>query len=191
MILGRKTYSPLSYLINCKCEYILNELNASGWWYSRVVFYLAGILASVRVSMSRPYGDHSHSQLRGHWTGSAREPGHRVTGAHMCSGEGPHQTQRVTGAHGEDGWCRHIINGFLYQLSSYSCPMLCIKIINSVWEMIQLDHIMGFHLASEHNQNQIIKILMQKSNLILKFVLNRRCPLLMGDKNWRTRYFSF
>ena len=50
MILGMKTYSPLlSYLINCTCEYILNELNASGWWYSRVVFYLAGILASVRV----------------------------------------------------------------------------------------------------------------------------------------------
>ena len=23
-----------SYLINCMCEFILNELNASGWWYS-------------------------------------------------------------------------------------------------------------------------------------------------------------
>ena len=78
-----KTFSSLSHLINCTCEYILNELNASGCWYS-LCYLCPGVWAHV----SAIWWPLSLSCIRRHWTGSAQEPGHRVTGelstcAHM------------------------------------------------------------------------------------------------------------
>ena len=79
-------------------------------------------VSSVRVSvspMSRPYGDHSHSRHSALTPGTGRG----VSTGSWSPGDWSHVSRdtraltRHTRGHAEDGGCRHLINGFLYQVS--------------------------------------------------------------------------